>query len=119
MVSEFLPIGSVVLLNGGTKKVMVTGFCSIPNNNNHKLYDYCGCVYPEGIINSNEVCLFNNDQIASVCFKGYQDEDEAKFQKELKNVVSKIKLDSDHNMINENLSDTMNETSFSTTEGAF
>ena len=26
---KFLPIGSVVLLKGGTKKAMVTGFCSV------------------------------------------------------------------------------------------
>ena len=37
--SLFLPIGSVVLLKGATKKVMVTGFCSIPNNNKNKIYD--------------------------------------------------------------------------------
>ena len=27
MQEKFLPIGSVVLLKGGTKKVMITGYC--------------------------------------------------------------------------------------------
>ena len=58
MNKEFLPVGSVVILKGGTKRVMVTGFCSIDNDDKSKMYDYTGCLYPEGIINSNEICLF-------------------------------------------------------------
>ena len=107
---EFLPIGSVVLLTGGTKKVMITGFCSFPNDNNHKLYDYTGCLYPEGIINSNEVCLFNNEQIDKVIFKGYENEEETDFKVELQNTILNIKLDEDHNIIDENLSEVNPET---------
>ena len=65
---EFLPVGSVVLLKGGTKRVMVTGFCSVDNDDTTKIYDYTGCLYPEGIINSNEICLFNDNQIEQVFF---------------------------------------------------
>ena len=48
MEKEFLPVGSVVLLKGGTKRVMVTGFCSVDNDDTTKIYDYTGCLYPEG-----------------------------------------------------------------------
>ena len=83
MNKEFLPVGSVVLLKGGTKRVMVTGFCSVDNDDKSKLYDYTGCLYPEGIINSNEICLFNNDQIEKVFFRGFEDEEEVTFKKAL------------------------------------
>lgn len=97
--NEFLPIGSIVLLNGGTKKVMITGFCTIPNDNKNKLYDYSGCIYPEGVINSSEICLFNKDQIKEVYFRGYENEEEKDFKDELARVVKEINLDSDHNII--------------------
>ncbi len=102
---SFLPIGTVVLLKGGTKKVMINGFCSIPNDNNHKLYDYCGCIYPEGVIDSNKVCLFNKEQIQEVLFKGYENEEEEKFKNELNETIKNIELDEDHNIISQNLSE--------------
>ncbi len=84
----FLPIGSVVLLKGGTKRVMITGFCSIDNNDTNKVYDYTGCLYPEGIINSNEMRLFNDDEIDKVYFRGFEDQEQLDFQKILENVMS-------------------------------
>ncbi len=116
MNNEFLPIGSIVLLNGGTKKLMITGFCSIPRNNRHKLYDYIGCYYPEGVIDSNEVCMFNNDQIASIIFKGYESDEEAELRKKIHDKLSTITLDSDHNIIDKVI-DIQEEPEFSVDSG--
>lgn len=102
---EYLPIGTIVLLNGGEKKVMITGFCVIPNDNTHKLYDYSGCLFPEGIIDSNEVCLFNHDQIEEICFRGYENEEEKQFKNELRETIKDIIIDEDNNIIEKNLSD--------------
>ena len=88
MEKEFLPVGSVVLLKGGTKRVMVTGFCSVDNDDTTKIYDYTGCLYPEGIINSNEICLFNDNQIEQVFFKGFEDQEEFDFKKNLSKTVN-------------------------------
>ena len=49
---KYLPIGTVVLLKGGQKRLMITGFCSIPKEDKTKIYDYTGCLYPEGVLNS-------------------------------------------------------------------
>ena len=87
---KFLPIGTVVMLKGGTKRVMVTGFCSVDNNEKERMYDYTGCLYPEGIINSNEICLFDNNQIDQVFFKGFVDPEEIKFKEDLKETLSRI-----------------------------
>ncbi len=96
---DFLPIGSIILLKGGTKKIMITGFCSIAQNNKHKLYDYIGCYYPEGVINSDEVCMFNNDQISNILFKGFDNQEEVMLKDKLKDKLKNITLDSDHNIV--------------------
>ena len=83
---KFLPIGSVVLLKGGTKKAMVTGFCSVASEEKTKIYDYTGCIYPEGYLDFDQVCLFDHDQIEKVYHLGYIDEDEKSFKEELKAV---------------------------------
>ena len=63
MKERFLPIGTVVLLNGGTKKVMITGFCSVAEDSPDKMWDYRGCPYPEGVLASEGVALFDHGQI--------------------------------------------------------
>ena len=90
MRDKYLPIGSVVLLKGGTKKVMITGFCSIAEENQEKIYDYCGCIYPEGYLSSDEICLFDHDQIAEISFIGFENEEEKEFKENLVEVVQEF-----------------------------
>ena len=40
---KYLPIGTVVMLKGGKKRAMIIGFCSIPQEDQSKMYDYSGC----------------------------------------------------------------------------
>ena len=93
MREKFLPIGTVVLLKGGKKRAMITGFCSIAQENQEKIYDYSGCVYPEGYLSSNQVCLFDHDQIEKVFFVGYEDEEEKVFKDKLNKIVASIEND--------------------------
>lgn len=90
MREKYLPIGSVVLLKGGKKRAMITGFCSVAAENQGKVYDYSGCVYPEGYLSSNQVCLFDHDQIDKVFFVGFEDEEEKNFKVKLNKIVSSI-----------------------------
>lgn len=88
---KFLPIGTVVLLKEGTKEVMITSYCIIPNgeifDKNGKIegenimYDYGACLYPEGVFNSTQVIAFNHDQIDKICFKGYVTESQKSLSK--------------------------------------
>lgn len=87
---RFLPIGSVALLKGGTKKVMVTGFCSVAEENQEKIYDYTGCIYPEGYLDFDQICLFDHNQIEKVFYVGYSDEEDKNFKEELKEISSKF-----------------------------
>lgn len=84
-----LPIGSVVLLNGGEKRLMICGRIQTDVATN-KVYDYSACLYPEGIVNSKELFMFNNDNINRVFFIGFQDVEEFQYR----NFINE-KLDSD------------------------
>lgn len=91
MQEKFLPIGTVVMLNGGTKRLMITGFCMYDKGNRNKLYDYCGCLYPEGMVSSDQTALFDHEQISKVYYIGLQDEEEKKFMVQLKAVLANQK----------------------------
>lgn len=79
MKKEILPLGSVVLLTGGTKKVMIIGYCMKTPEQPNKMYDYCGCVFPEGVLRSDVTCVFNHEQVKEVCFLGFKNEESNKF----------------------------------------
>lgn len=78
----YLPIGSVVLLKQGKKRVMVYGR-KIKANGEDTVYDYVGCLYPEGALDNKNVILFNHDQIQMVYFIGFQDLEEIAFRQQL------------------------------------
>lgn len=91
---KFLPIGTVVLLKGGKKELMIISYCIIPTgevyDKNGKvemeetMFDYGGCVYPEGMITSDQLFAFNHDQIEKVCYMGYVTDNQKEISKVLK-----------------------------------
>ena len=78
---KYLPIGSVVLLNNGKKRLMVTGYAQIDLEKQDVIYDYCGCIYPEGIISTSQVILFNHTDINKIYCLGYSDEEQKEYNK--------------------------------------
>lgn len=75
---KYLPIGSVVLLGDGRKRIMIYGR-KIKANGESKVYDYVGCLYPEGALSNQDVILFNHSQIQNIYFIGFQDLEEIAF----------------------------------------
>ena len=88
---KYLPIGTICLLKGAKKRVMITGFCTIADDNKEEIYDYNGCMYPEGVVTAEKTLLFNHDQIEKIYYMGYNDEENKEFQNNLKEVVNQIK----------------------------
>ena len=86
----FLPIGTVVMLKGGSKRVMITGFGAVSESTGDKLWDYSGCMYPEGFLSSDENCLFDHAQIEQVYHVGLIDEEETEFKKQLNEIMEKL-----------------------------
>lgn len=85
--NKFLPIGSVVLLKGGEKRIMITS--SYIKTQDNKIFDYNGCVYPEGLISKDKVYLFNHDQIEKIYAIGFVDEEEKKYKEKLYSEIEK------------------------------
>jgi len=92
MKEKYLPIGTVVLLKEGTKKVMITSYMifSAGENEEKKMFDYGGCPFPEGIIESNYAVGFNHDQIDKVVHLGLIDNDQMQFNTLLNQTTAEI-----------------------------
>lgn len=77
-IRDLLPIGSVVLLERGTKRLMVSGVKQTDNETGVE-YDYIGVIYPEGSIGDQGSFLFNHENIADIVFRGFEDEERDSF----------------------------------------
>lgn len=86
---KYLPLGSVVLLKGGEKKLMVIGYCPVQAGDNaNSTYDYSGCLWPEGLISSDQVALFNHDQIDKIFCLGLSNDEQKDFITKLKDFMN-------------------------------
>ena len=84
IMKDYLPIGTVVLLKNGNKKLTIFGRRQVRNGEKLE-YDYIACLYPEGYINDNFRYLFNNEDIETVVYRGYSDAEEEAFCKDVLN----------------------------------
>ena len=80
---KLYPIGTVVLLKGANKRIMINGFLTIDGNDPNKVYDYNGVMYPEGCISSDQTLLFDHEQIDKVYWIGYSDQENVEFMQRL------------------------------------
>lgn len=85
--TKILPLGSVVYLKEGNKKVLIVARGLIAKNGDgHIYFDYGGVPYPEGLVD-DKMAYFQHEAINKVVFEGYSDlDDEATVEKILKYV---------------------------------
>lgn len=103
MKDKYLPIGTVVLLKEGTKKVMITSyliFSSGTKKEDKKMFDYGGCPFPEGIIESDYAVGFNHDQIEKVVHLGLIDNDQIQFNSLLNQTTDEIRKKFEEEIVN-------------------
>lgn len=79
MFKELLPIGSVIILRGGVKKLMITGIKTALKVEPEKAYDYVGVLYPEGFLGEQGNFLFNHGDINDIIFTGYTNPEREEF----------------------------------------
>jgi len=73
---EFHPLGSIVQVRGGIKKLMIIARgLAAEMQGEVNAFDYGGCFYPEGLV-GEQLLYFNHADIAKVVFKGFVDDDE-------------------------------------------
>ena len=85
---KYLPVGTVVLLENGTKRVMINGFCTMDANKPDKIYDYSGVLFPEGSLSSDQTLLFDHNQIVRVDHYGLEDQEEKDFKVKLVQIAA-------------------------------
>ena len=83
---KYLPLGTVVLLKNAKKRLMIIGFM-IKTEESDEVYDYMGCIYPEGVLTTSESLVFNHDDILHVFNVGYQDEESINYHDKLKSLL--------------------------------
>jgi hypothetical protein len=75
MTKKWLPIGSVVILQGGNVALMIYGRKQRQLGTDTP-WDYIACPYPEGNLDDEHTYLFNDEQIDKVLFVGFQTPEE-------------------------------------------
>lgn len=79
-VKNLLPIGTVVTLKGGTKKLMIFGVIqNVADGDKKGEYDYIGVPYPEGNMGQDFQYLFNHEDVDNVYFRGFEDVERQEF----------------------------------------
>ena len=91
---KFLPIGTVVLLKGGKKELMIISYCIVSSGDAYdkngkidvadRMFDYGGCAYPEGMLTSDQLFAFDHNQIEKVVYMGYETDNQKEISKVLK-----------------------------------
>lgn len=71
MDKNLLPIGTVVRLKNGRKKIVICGFDVKETQKSNENYDYVGYPYPEGFISKEFNLIFNDQDVEEVFYKGY------------------------------------------------
>lgn len=90
MTKKWLPLGSVVVLKGGNKQLMIYGRVQ-KEVEGDKLWDYVACLFPEGNLGPEQSYIFDKDQIERVFFLGYQPLEEIDYAESLDELKAKHK----------------------------
>lgn len=90
-IEGLLPVGSVVLLREGNHRLMVIGYCQKLINQPDKIYDYVGCLFPEGFISAEKNYLFNREQIDKVYHVGYQSDGQFAFSEKMESAIVRLR----------------------------
>ena len=80
-VREYLPIGTVVVLKDGEKRLMIYGIMQNADGEDAKTqaFDYIGVPYPEGNMGPEFQYLFQHEDIKDVFFRGFEDVERQEF----------------------------------------
>ena len=84
---KVLPIGTVVLLEGASQRLMIVGYQRKSAQGGDEVYDYCGCPYPQGYISPEKTAIFNHDKIARIYAMGLQNDEEILFEQRLRKLI--------------------------------
>jgi hypothetical protein len=82
---SYFPLGSVILLEGGEKRLIIIGRRQISKETG-KAFDYAGLLFPEGYQDAENIYLFNHSDVERVFQVGLIDNEELNFQSSLESI---------------------------------
>ena len=84
---DFLPVGSVVIIKGNVRKLMVIARGVMTKIDDDMLmFDYGAVLYPDGLIN-DKIIYFNHEDMHSIVYKGFEDDDEVLMKENINNWI--------------------------------
>ena len=90
---DFLPLGTLVVLNGSIKKVMIAlRAVYVPVNEDEtdiKYFEYGAVLYPEGLVDG-QLVYFNSEDVYKVIAVGYTDADDELLVEEINEALEKV-----------------------------
>ena len=98
MFEHLLPLGSVVCVRGGSKRLMIIGRVQARVGSS-RIYDYSACRYPEGILTPGELFFFDHDAVSQLFFVGFQDEEELVFRNDVLGGLGEGRIDEQGNIV--------------------
>lgn len=85
---ELLPIGTVVSLRNGKKRLLIFGIMQVTQEEQRE-FDYIGVPYPEGNMGQEYQYLFQHEDVEIVYFRGFEDIQRQEFIFQLQEYVKK------------------------------
>jgi len=90
---EYLPLGSIVRLNGSTKRLIIVGRgLMVKQPEGIRFFDYAAAPYPEGVHN-DKLGYFNIEAISKVLFRGFSDEEDEIITENIRSFLEKEAAD--------------------------
>ncbi|MDE5984355.1 MAG: DUF4176 domain-containing protein [Eubacterium sp.] len=80
---KWLPLGTVVSLEGSEQKAMIIGRIQQDRNNPDVKFEYTAVLYPQGLVNPKENYMFNLSQVKRIYFLGFSNEENEIFEKQM------------------------------------
>lgn len=91
MFKDLLPIGSIVKIKNAEREFMICGRV-VAKSGSKEVYDYLGCMYPEGIIDPSELYFFNQIGIEECVYRGFEDDQELNFRKNVLETLNDVQV---------------------------
>ena len=76
---KYYPIGTVVILKGGNRPIMIYGRQQIQASSN-LIWDYVACLYPEGNLGDDYNIFFQHEEVERVLYPGFASKFDDKMQ---------------------------------------
>ena len=84
---DWLPLGTIVSLDGSEQKAMIIGRVQKDINNPDVQFEYTAVLYPQGLVNPKENYMFNLSQVKRIHFLGFSNEENEAFEKQMNQYI--------------------------------